>query len=293
MSDFYKELEALRDLQDDFQKIREIDQTIQSVKEEKDYQAAHHVGEKLPPKPEKDNTKSTTMRAEVNSDKSGTYAVLLTLCLIVVAVVALFIGLNNGALLGILAAGVVWLGCAMGPVWTIAACGLGTWIGWSCWSNANTTQTIILILMTIGAIIFAFMYKKADKEEENGLSAAKLQAEEEEKAYKEALEAYNERVEAIKQRKADNLEKQNKSYEDKIKALIDQQQEIRRKIEENNILIAEDKTEEVVEFLISQLKRKSALSLEEALQQYDDMVSQRQRERIAQLDRQLQGDRNW
>lgn len=293
MSDFYKELDALRELQDDFRKIKEIDQTILSVKEEKDYQAAHHVGEKLPPKPERDHTKSQTMRSEVNTDKSGTYAVLLTLCLIVVAVVALFIGFNNGALLGILAAGVAWLGCAMGPTGAIVACGLGTWIGWSCWSNANTAQAIIIILMTIGALVCAFMYKKADKDEENGMNAVKLQENEEEKEYNEALVAYNARVEEIKQRKADNLYKQNKSYDDKVRALEQQQQELRRKIEDNDILITEDKTEEIVEFLIAQLKRKSALSLEEALQQYDDMVSQRQRERIAQLDRQLQGDRNW
>ena len=128
MSDVQTDLLALQELQADFQRIKQLDKEIQNVKDEIDSQNAYYEGEKLPARPEKNSTKSKEMRKKANNGPSGTYALLYTACLVVAAVVALFIGLQHGALLAILAVGIAWVGGSMGLPGALIGCGLGTWI---------------------------------------------------------------------------------------------------------------------------------------------------------------------
>lgn len=290
MNDVQTDLLALQEMQADFQRIKYLDKQIQDVKDEIASIKAHYKGEKLPERPRKNSIKSKTMREQANKGQSGTYALLYTVCLVVVAVVALFIGLKHGALLGILAAGIAWVGGAMGPIWAVAGCGLGTWIGWKCWSQANTTQAIILILMAIGTIIFAYLYKKANDKEGDLLPAIKEQEELEEKEYKQALAEYEKTAEKIKKKNAEAVKVRNKHFYDQIDELKAQQREIRTKITQNPVLDNSDKKEEVVAFLISQIQRKRANSLSEALVQYDAKTEQERKADIERLDRQLQAD---
>lgn len=290
MNDVQTDLLALQEMQEDFQRIKHLDKKIQDVKDEMDSQKAYYQGEKLPERPRKNSIKSKTMREQANKGQSGTYALLYTLCLVVVAVVALFIGLKHGALLGILAAGIAWVGGAMGPIWAAVGSGLGTWIGWKCWSHANATQAIILILMAIGTIIFAYLYKKANDKEGDILPAIKEQEELEEKEYKQALAEYEKTAEKIKKKNAEAVKVRNKHFYDQIDELKAQQREIRTKITQNPVLDNSDKKEEVVAFLISQIQRKRANSLSEALVQYDAKTEQERKAEIERLDRQLQAD---
>lgn len=290
MNDVQTDLLALQEIQADFQKIKYLDKQIQGVKDEIDSQEAYYEGEKLPTPPAKSNAKSKAMREKANASPSGTYAVLYTLCLVVAAVVALFIGLKQGALSAILAAGIAWVGGAMGPIWAVAGCGLGTWIGWKCWSHANTTQAIILVLMAIGTIIFAYLYKKASDEEGDIHSAIKEQEKLEEIEFKRAMEKYEKTVEQIEKKNAEALKIRNKHFYDQIDELKAQQKALRAKIAQNPVLDDSDKKEEVVAFLISQIQRKRANSLSEALVQYDNKTEQERKAELERFERQLQAD---
>ena len=290
MSDVQTDLLALQELQADFQRIKQLDKKIQDVKDEIDSQNAYYEEEKLPVRPTKNDSKSKAMRKQAYNGPSGTYALLYTVCLIVAAVVALFIGLQHGALLAILAAGIAWVGGSMGLPGALIGCGLGTWIGWKCWSQANTPQAIILILMAIGTIIFAYLYKKTSDAEGDVMAAVRVQEELEEKEYKQALAEYEKEVEKIEKKNAEAKKVRNKAFYDEINALKAQQQKIRNKIMENPVLDNSDKKEEVVAFLISQIQRKRANTLADALQQYDAKTEQEKRAEIERLDRQLQAD---
>lgn len=290
MSNVQTDLQALLKIQEDFQRIKKLDQEIQNVKDEIDSQNAYYAGERYPTPPIKNNAKSKAMKQQANGSPAGTYALLFTVCMIVVAVVALFIGLKHGALLAILAAGIAWIGSTMGIFGAVAGIGLGTWIGWKCWSQANTAQVVILVLMAIGTIIFSYLYKKANDAEGDIHGDIKRQEELEEQEYKKALAEHEKTVEKIKKRNAEAKKARNKAFYDEIDGLKAQQRQIHDEIMKNPVLDNSDKTEEVIVFLVSQIQRKRANSLSEALQQYDAKVEQERRAEIEQLDRKLQAD---
>ena len=293
MSDVHSELQRLQELKADFQKVQEIDKTIQVMQEEMEHRQDHYVGESIPDMPLKDTSVSEQMKKEADDAPSGTYACLYTLCLIVIAVVGLFSGTGAGKLLSILAAGAAWIGGSMGVVGAVIGGGLGVWIGWSCWSNANPVQMVILVIMFIAELVFAYLYSKADKAEGDVDAKIKQQREQEEADYQRALTEYEIQVDLIKQRNAQGLERKNQEYWNDINSLKFQRDATIRRIEQNDILCSDDKKEEVVDFLIARIQQERAYSVSEALLQYDDVIAQRQRETIAQLDRQMRGDRNW
>ena len=290
MRDVQNDLLALQEIQANFQRIKKLDKEIQDVKDEMDSQAAYFEGEKYPVRPYKSDAKSKALRAQVQSSSAGTYACLFTLCLAVAGVVALFIGLKHGALLAILAAGVAWIGSAAGPIGAIVGCALATGIGWKCWSYANTTQSIILVLMAVGTLIFSYLYKKTGDKEGDIFTAIKEQEELEAAEYKQASDAYEKTVKEIKKRNDAALKVQQQHFYDQIDELKAQQKAIRAQIAQNPVLDNSDKKEEIVAFLISQIQRKRANSLSEALVQYDTKTELERKAEIERLDRQLQAD---
>lgn len=290
MSDVQNDLLALQEIQANFQRIKQLDKEIQDVKDEMDSQAAYFEGEALPAKPYKDDTKSKALRAQANSSAAGTYACLYTLCLIVAAVVALFIGLKHGALLAILGAGVAWIGGSAGLIGAVIGCALATGIGWKCWSHANTAQAIILALMAVGTFIFSYLYKKADNKDGYIHAAIKNQEDLEAIEFKQAYAAYEKTAKEIKKRNDAALKVQQQDYYDQIDELKARQKAIRAQIAQNPVLDDSDKKEEIVAFLISQIQRKRANSLSEALVQYDSKTEQERKAEIERLDRQLQAD---
>ena len=223
----------------------------------------------------------------------------LALSTMVIGAIGLFTGDGFGKIWAFVAAfGIFVCGC-YGLIPAIVGCGLTTWIGWKAWSSASLFWQIVLIAMAVIAIISGHFYYTAQKKSEKDLVKLKddleKQKQAEEADLKKRMSAYEKERRRIKAECQAATEKMNKDFKDELQALRVQIAEAETRIVTNPVLDSSDKKPEVVEFVISQIQRKRATSLADALLQYDGMVRQQDKDRLERETRQLQWemDRMW
>lgn len=297
MSSVQSDLEALRALQQDFENIKILKQQINTTDNKIKHIEKQCKPDKMPKEPELDRSKSEAMQKEVQeltTKTAGGEAAGLTFCLIAVAVIGLFTGSGFGKLWAVLGAGCAWLGCCFGLVPALVGCGLGVFIGWDAWVNAGIFLQIILGILTAASIVWAHIGHQKDKKikpqvEQKGKEIYEQQKAED-AAFALAKEEYKQKLIASEEEFRALSRRVNKELYDEMESLREQLRAAKDRIANNPVLDDSDKKEEVIEFVISQLQRKRAVSLTDALQQYDAMVRQREEDRLDYENRKLQMD---
>lgn len=302
MPGLQEELSALRALQEDFSNIKYLKEQIEKKKKkiasaEKEIKKDFIIQE-----PRIDHTESRRMEkemADLSKQIGGGAVAGLLGCSFGMALIGLFAGYGFGKIWAALGACCVFVFGCFGIIPGVIGCGLATWMGWKAWCSVSPLWQIILVLLAVLALISGHFYSKAEKKETILLAKMQADLEQQKKQEKENWEKAKKRYDKEKKKAEAEMkaisQTQNQALNNEINDLYARLGEVNARIANNAVLDNSDKTAEVVEFLISQIQRKRANSLADALLQYDNMVRQRDKDRFERETRQLQMDmeRMW
>lgn len=302
MADLQAELNGLLTLQADMQAVNKQKEKINSQKS-KIAASKEKIKKKFVlTEPGVDRTESRRLEEKLKAYKNSqdfTMAGLFTVCDLAIAVIGFCIGSGAAKLLAVLAAAVFWVFGCFGLVPVLIGAGLATLIGWNIWSHASLLWQIILAALAVACVIFSHRSNLEDKKEKVILEKMKADIENQKKAEDADLERrranFKEKQKNADKEYQETCDKMNKELLDELDRLYEELDEILNRISDNPVLDNSDKTPEVLEFVISQIQRKRANSLADALLQYDGMVRQRDKDRLERETRQLQWemDRMW
>ena len=302
MADLQAELNGLLTLQADMQAVNKQKEKINSQKSKIDASKAQIKKKFVLTEPGVDRTESRRLEEKLKAYQNSqdfTMAGLFSCCDFAIAIIGFCVGSGGAKLLAVLAAAVLWLFGCFGLVPVLIGAGLAALIGWNVWSHASLLWQIILAVLAVACVIFSHISKQQEKEEKGILDKMKADIENQKKAEDEDLKrrmaAYNEKLKNADQEFQATCDRMNKELLDEMDRLYRELDEILNRISDNPVLDNSDKKPEVVEFVISQIQRKRATSLADALLQYDGMVRQQDKDRLERETRQLQWemDRMW
>ena len=302
MADLQTELSGLLTLQADMQAVNKLKEKINQQKNKIAASETQIKKKFVLTEPGVDRTESQRMEKkmqEFTKSQDYTMAGLFTVCDLAIAIIGFCTGSGGAKLLAVLAAAVFWLFGCFGLVPVMIGAGLATLIGWNVWSHTSLLWQIILGVLAVACVIFSHRSNLEDKEEKVILEKMKADIENQKKAEDADLEQrranFKEKQKNADKEYQETCDKMNKELLDELDRLYEELDEILNRISDNPVLDNSDKTPEVLEFVISQIQRKRANSLADALLQYDGMVRQRDKDRLERETRQLQWemDRMW
>ena len=287
MSQFQTDLDALVAMRADFREAKSLQGKIEAKKKEHDT-VRNRTEDALPDKPQMDRSRSLKAKAERGPiSDGGWYALLETVFLAAAAVIGC---IAHRSFLGVLAAGICWVAGCLGFVGIAVGMVAGVWIGWKAWICASPTWQIVLVVLGILSAVMAILYHLVQKRSAKQIAAFEeriSQAEALEKAeHEKAMQAYEKQVETIRAERRLDEQKEHAAIDEQVSALYAELKTVMNRIADNPVLDDSDKSEELVEFVISQLQRKRADSLKEALHLYD--AEKEKQEQEASRQRMLQ-----
>jgi hypothetical protein len=265
------DLRALETLLFDLKSSREIEkQIIAKQKSVEDYKEKAK-NRNMPKAPTKDSHISQKMERDKKKkdDKSGVLALFSMLICIAIGVISYCTSNTPSWWKSILIVVCFWLFNCFAPVGWVIGTGLSVWIGWSIWPGMSLVWQMVLVVLCIANLVVAWVGNSKDKKIKAEAEKIEAQKQAEEREYQAALREYER---AIAKVKADNVAKAlttQKPALEEIKELKETLRQTNKRIADNSILVTEDKTIEVVEYVHSQIYRKRADSLVEALRMYD------------------------
>ena len=283
------DLKALESLLIDLKSSQEIEEKIVAKQKSIEDYKEKAKNRNLPKAPAKDSYISQKMEQEKKQEenKTGGSALLSILICIAIGVISYCTSNTPSWWKSILVVVCFWLFSCFAPVGWVIGTGLGVWIGWSIWPGMNLVWKIVLVGLCIANLVVAWLGNAKDKKIKAGEGKIEAQKQAEEREYQAAL---REHERAIAKAKADNVAKALTAMEParkEIQKMKEDLRQIKRRIADNSILAAEDKNPELIEYVISQLHRKRAASLSEALRMYDGEKEKEKQQQQRMVDMRL------
>ena len=301
MNNVQSDLEALLEIQKDFEIIKELEAKVNKLKN-KQATVEKQCKKEIPNTPAIDHTESQRLekkKKDISVNAGGGYAFGLLAFCAVIAIMGLFLGYGFDKIWCVLGAACLFIGGFAGYVGVAVGCGLCALIGWNVWVHAAIHWQIVLLILAALSVTMGCLLVREDKKAKLITEQLQLQIDEQKLLEKRQWEIrkaeHDKKVADIKEENRALSEKMNQETRAELNEVQAQIRSVKARITDNPVLDNSDKTEEVVAYVISQLQRKRAVSLTDALLQYDAMIKQQDRDRFERETRQLQMDmeRMW
>lgn len=267
MADLQEELQGLQTLQTDFARKAEVQDKI-AAKKDKIAQIEKSCKNVNIPAPVLEDT-NWGLQAALNKCKTDKPVGILWLVAFAFLGAGIYFGGFKNILFGLVNGFLALFGGAMGFIPSIIILALSVFLSRSLWSGATLLWQIVFCVLGLAWQLLAFWVTaigKKEKKLKKEIEEYKIKAQEE---FENAQMMHRREVAKKIKKKEELARPQIEEIYKEIADLRDLEKRIQNKINENPILDNADKNEELVDFVVSLIKRKRATSLSEALRLYD------------------------